>query len=62
MATFQHLDSLLWWGVQLFGDHRNLVFIFEPEACRGVVRLEHWRTYLGQFKFTVVHIAGTNNN
>lgn len=25
-------------------------------------RLEHWRTFLGQYKFTIVHIPAADNN
>ena len=68
VATFQRLEYLLWQGVHIFCDHRNLAYIFNPEACRGAVpkaasqRLEHWRTFLGQYRFTVVHIPGVENN
>ena len=61
---------MMWCGRLYFGErnHRNLAYIFNPEACRGAVpkaasqRLEHWRTFLGQYRFTVVHIPGVENN
>ena len=31
--TFRRLEYLLWGGVHIFTDHRNLTFIFNPEAC-----------------------------
>lgn len=48
LATFQPLEYLLWGGVHIVCDHRNLAYTFDPDACRGVVskaasqRLEHW--------------------
>lgn len=62
MTTFQWLEYLLWGGVHIFDGHRNLPSIFNPEACRGGVskavsqRREHWRTFLGQYRFTIVYI------
>ena len=32
MGTFRRLDCLLWGGMRINTDHRNLAYIFEPEA------------------------------
>ena len=33
VSTFRRLEHLLWNGVHIFTDHRNLAYIFNPEAC-----------------------------
>ena len=33
VSTFRRLEYLLWNGVHIFTDHRNLAYIFDPEAC-----------------------------
>lgn len=64
LATFQQLGYPRWQGVQFFCNHR----IFNPETCRGAVskaesqRLEHWLTFLGQYRCTIVHIPVTESN
>lgn len=69
VATFQRLEYLLWRGVSLFCDYCNLAYIFNLEEFKGMVvskttsqRLEHWRTYLGQYRLTIVHIPFADNN
>ena len=48
-SAFQRVPYLLWDGVDIFCDHRNLAYIFSPKAC-GVTlskaasqRLSGWR-------------------
>ena len=33
VSTFKRLEYLLWNGVHIYTDHRNLAYIFDPEAC-----------------------------
>jgi len=40
VSTFRRLEHFLWNGVHIFTDHRNLAYIFDPEAC---VRRSVWR-------------------
>jgi len=67
VSTFRRLEYLLWYGVHIYTDHRNLAYIFDPEACVSSVpkttaqRLEHWKTVLGQYDYTIKHIAGERN-
>ncbi|CAM9904597.1 unnamed protein product, partial [Sphacelaria rigidula] len=54
-------------GVHIFTDHRNLAYIFNPEACVTSVskalaqRLEGWKGVLGQYRYTICHISGERN-
>ena len=32
VSTFRRLEYFLWGGVLIYTDHRNLAYIFEPEA------------------------------
>ncbi|CAM9622964.1 unnamed protein product [Sphacelaria rigidula] len=41
VSTFRHLEHLLWDGLHIFTDHRNLAYIFNPEACVTSVS-RHW--------------------
>jgi len=57
----------LWDGVHIFTDHRNLAYIFNPDACVSSVskalaqRLEGWKGVLGQYRYTIRHIPGDRN-
>ena len=57
----------MWNGVHIFTDHRNLAYIFGPEACVTSVskavaqRLEGWKCVLGQYRYTICHILGDRN-
>ena len=67
MSTFRRLEYLLWGGVHIFTDHRNLAYIFNPDACVSSVsktaaqRLEQWKAVLGQYGYSIRHIAGERN-
>ena len=63
VSTFRRLEYLLWGGVRIYTDHRNLAYIFKPEACVSSVpktaaqRLENWKMVLAQHGFTIMHIS-----
>ncbi|CAN0089669.1 unnamed protein product [Sphacelaria rigidula] len=63
VSTFRRLEHLSWNGVHIFTDHRNLAYIFNPEACVTSVskvmaqRLEGWKGY----RYTICHISGERN-
>ena len=65
--TFRRLEYLLWGGVHIFTDHRNLMYIFNPEACVTSVtkamaqRLENWKAVLGRYQYAIEHIPGERN-
>lgn len=67
VSTFLRLEYLLWGGVHIHTDHRNLAYIFNPEACVSSVpkttaqRLENWKAVLGQYDYTIQHIEGERN-
>ena len=67
VSTFKRLEYLLWNGVHVYTDHRNLEYIFDPEACVSSVakttaqRLDQRKAVLGQYDHTIVHIAGDRN-
>ena len=67
VSTFRRLEHLLWNGVHIFTDHRNLTYIFNPYACVTSVskalaqRLEGWKAVLGQYRYTICHISGDRN-
>ena len=57
----------MWNGVHIFTYHRNLAYIFDPEACVTSVskalaqRLEGWKCVLGQYRYIICHILGDRN-
>ena len=66
--TFKRLwSTFLWTGVHIYTDHRNLAYTFDPEACVSPVakttaqRLNQWEVVLGQYDYTIMHIAGHRN-
>ena len=67
MNTFRRLEYLLWGGVHIFTDHRNLTYIFNAEACVTSLtkpmaqRLENWKGVLGQYRYAIEHIPGERN-
>ncbi|CAM9725895.1 unnamed protein product [Sphacelaria rigidula] len=56
VSTFRRVEHLLWDGIHIFTDHRNLAYIFNPEACVTSVskalaqRLEGWKGVSGQYR------------
>eukprot|EP00903_Cladosiphon_okamuranus_P017435 g16059.t1 len=62
ISTLRRLEYLLWGGVHIHTDHRNLAYIFNPEACVSSVpkttaqRLDNWKAVLGQYDYTIQHI------
>ena len=54
----------MWNGIHIFTDHRNLAYIFDPEAYVTSVskalaqRLEGWKGVLRQYRYTICHIPG----
>ena len=66
-SPFKRSEYVLWNGVHSYTDQRNLAYIFDPEACVSSVakttaqRLDHWKAVLGQYDYTIVHIAGDRN-
>ena len=68
VSTFKRLDYLLWNGVDIFCDHRNLAYIFHPGATgkspskAAAQRLQGWGAYIGQFRYSIVHIPGAKNS
>ena len=65
--TFHRMEYMLWGGVPIFTDHRNLTYIFNPEACKTSVtkamaqRLQNWKAVLGQYRYAIEHIPGKRN-
>ena len=55
VSTFPLLEYLLWGGVR-YTNHRNLAYIFKPEACVSSVpktvakRLENWKIGLARVR------------
>ena len=55
VSTFKRLEYLLRNGVHIYTDHRNLVYIFDPEACvwsgakTTAQRLDQWKAVLWQY-------------
>jgi hypothetical protein len=51
-------------GFSMFCDHRNLIFILDPEkevSKNSSGRLQRWASLLFSFHYTIEHIAGENN-
>ena len=67
MTTLKRLENRLWSGVHIYTDNRNLAYSFDPDACVSSVaktmtpRLDQWKAVLGQYYYTIVHIAGDRN-
>ena len=62
VSTFRRVEYLLYGG-----DHRNLAYIFEPDACVSSVpkttaqRLDNWKMVLVQYDYTIMHISGEHS-
>ena len=65
VSTLKWLPYLLWGGVAIHGDHRNLAYFFgangAPTSKPVAQRLQGWRVFLGQFPYTIVHTPGDEN-
>ena len=65
VSTFKRLPYLLWGGVAIHCDHRNLAYVFgangAPTSKAVAQRLQGWRVLVGQFPYTIVHIIGDEN-
>ena len=67
VSTFHRLEYLMWGGVRIYTDHRNLAYIFNPEACVSSVskaatqRIENWKMVLSQYDYVIMHITGERN-
>ena len=65
VSTFRRLEPSGWYGVQIFTDHRNLAYSFDPEACVTSVskalaqRMEGWKGVPGQYRYTISHFPRT---
>ena len=55
VSPFHRLEYLLWEGVRMCTHHRDLTYIFDPEACvwsgpkTAAQRLENWKMVLAQY-------------
>ena len=53
--------------MRIHTDHRNVAYIFNPEACVSSVaktnaqHFDQWQAVLGQYDYTVEHIPGERN-
>lgn len=66
VETFRRLEWLLWSG-PVFTDHRNLIYIFNPQTAVSKLskaasqRLLNWATFLGKNQYSIRHIEGEEN-
>ena len=64
VSTFRRLEYVLWIGVHIYTDHRNLAYIFDPEACVSSVakttaqRSDQWKEVLQKYDYPIMHIGG----
>jgi hypothetical protein len=64
VVAYRRLGYLLWGEVFLFTDHRNLAYVFTPSDMVSKAtsqRLARWAVFLGQYRYTIYHIAGELN-
>lgn len=67
--SFKKMDYLLLVeeNTHVFTDHRNLLFVYNPEALEPalgrhvVTKVQRWALYLSRFSYTIEHIVGTRN-
>ena len=57
MSMFRRLEFLLWEGVRIYTDHRNLAYVFD---C-GVATRELEDGVLAQYDYTIMYIFGERN-
>lgn len=53
-------------GFEFCTDHKNLIYIFNPEAHQGVhrcavERVQRWAMTIGALKYTIRHVPGADN-
>ena len=65
VSTLKWLPYLLWGGVAIHCDRRNLANILgangAPTSKAVAQRVQGWRVFLGHFPYTIVHIPGDEN-
>ena len=67
VTTFRRWEYLLWGGVRIDTDQRNLAYIFEPEAYvpsapkTSAQRLDNWKMVLAQYDYMTMHISDERN-
>ena len=65
VSTCKRLPYLLWGGMAIHCDHRNLAYISgangAPTSKAVAQRLQGYRVFIGQFAYTIVHIPGDEN-
>lgn len=67
MLNLQHLLLISENPIKIFTDHRNLAFLFKPNAIPGPLstarlgRLERWAVKIQHIPYTIQHVAGTDN-
>ena len=68
LNAFHLVSYLLWDGLDIFCNHRNMAYIFSPQSCgatlskAGSQRLAGWRTCMNQFNYAIQHIPGEGNH
>ena len=65
VSTSKKLPYLIWGGVAIDCDHRNLACNFgangAPTSKAVAQGLQGWRVFLGQLTHTIVHMPGDEN-
>ena len=67
--TFKKTDYMLYGHpeIHIFTDHRNLLFVFAPNAvCPAlghhiISKVQRWALFLSTFNYTIEHIRGSDN-
>ena len=64
---YKRTNWFLWGGAIICTDHRSIIYIFNPLTVITKLskatspRLLNWSTFLGQYPYTIQHIAGSTN-
>ena len=67
VEVYKRTEWLLWGEATICTDHRNLIYICNPLTVITKLskatsqRLLNWSTFLGQYPYTIQHIAGSTN-